>query len=172
MDDSTANGGGEFLAKLLWLVNNPQLENKAWFRFVRVLQGIAMLSVVLVACLTAYITVQGKTLTSATLKCSDGTSWNAIDKESSYRSYKSEISMYDMCGLCTNRLPNDKYVKCDIGTKSNKLFDSYTVDRVYKRDNSNLAVVGYTTVVLFIGWFGVNMIARALIYIIGGGHKE
>lgn len=160
------------LSRLFVVEQNPRLEKKAWFRFIRVVQGLAILLVILITVAIGWSLFDAKSTETATLVCRDGTTWNAIDEEDSYRTYKSELDMYEKCGLCNYRLPNDRYNKCEVGTQSNLLFDSYEVERTYTKDNSLLAVIGWSTLSLFGGLIFVKLATKMIVYILGGGNKE
>ncbi|MCC7571467.1 hypothetical protein KO465_09160 [Candidatus Micrarchaeota archaeon] len=160
------------VSKLFILEQNPKLEKKAWFRFLKVLQGLAIVVVVLAALIVAWVLFDSKSTATATLICNDGTTWNAIDQSESYRTYKSELDMYEKCGLCNYRLPNDRYNECEIGTPSNILFDSYEVEKTYSRDHSIVAVVGWSSLALFGGLALVKISAKTIVYVIGGGRND
>lgn len=63
------------------------------------------------------------------------------------------------------------YRKCEIGSQSNLLFDSYDVERTYTKNHSLLEIIGWSSLVLFGGLIVVKFIAKAIIYIFGGGNK-
>ncbi len=167
----TVNGWLWLANKFLWFVSSPRLEEKAWFRFIKVLQGLAILIVICAALITLYGTYSQQSLVSATLKCNDGTTWNAIDTKASYGNYKTERDIDDMCGICTQRMKDNTFRKCSYESGSAQRYDSYIIVREYKKDNSIILVVWYTSLVLFIGLFVVNIAARVLIYLFGGGKK-
>jgi hypothetical protein len=160
------------VSRLFGVEQNRHLEKKVWFRFIRVAQGLAIFCVVLITALTLYLLFDAKSLSTATLVCKDGTTWNAIDEKNSYGSYKGEIDMYEMCGLCNYRLPDNQYRKCDVGSQSNLLFDSYDVNRTYTKDHSFLGIIGWSSLVLIAGLIIVKLIAKLIVYILGGGNKE
>lgn len=160
------------IGKLFIVEQNKRLEKKAWFRFIKVAQGLAIFVVILFAILVGYLLFDDKSVSTATLICNDGTTWNAIDQNDSYGSYKSELDMYEKCGLCNYRLPGNQYNKCGIGSQTNLLFDSYEVERTYTRNHSFLGIAGWTALALFGGLLVVKIAAKAIIYILGGGNKE
>lgn len=160
------------LSRLFVVESNPRLEKKAWFRFIRVVQGLAILFVVLITALTAYFLFDAKSVSTATLVCKDGTTWNAIDESDSYGTYKDELDMYEKCGLCNYRTPDKKYTKCEVGTQSKLLFDSYEVERTYTKNHSLLGVIGWPSLVLFGGLIIVKLVAKMTVYILGGGNRE
>ncbi len=143
---------------------NPALESKAWFRFIKVLQGIAIVVVILVSLLTAYLLFDSKSLSTATLVCNDGTTWNAMDPN--YTTL--ELDTYEKCGLCNRRLKNNTYYKCEYSESYQKLHNSYTVNRTYDKDHSIFAVLGWTSLVFFGGLLLVKVTAKIIVYIFGG----
>lgn len=160
------------VSRLFVIEQNQKLEKKAWFRFLKVVQGIVMVVVTLTMLIVAWVLFDSKSTATATLICSDGTTWNAIDESESFGTYKSELSLYEKCGLCNYRLPNDRFNQCEVGTPSNILFDSYEVERTYSREHSILAVIGWSSLVLFGGLALVKLAAKIIIYIIGGGQNS
>lgn len=160
------------LSRFFVVEQNLMLEKKAWFRFIKVVQGLAIAVVILFTLIIAWSLFGAKNVATATLICKDGTKWNAIDESESYGTYKSELDLYEKCGLCNYRLPNDRYNKCEIGTPINLLFDSYKVENTYTKEHSFLGVVGWSSLILFGGLLLVKIIAKIIIYIFGGGQKN
>lgn len=159
-----------YLAGRLFAVEqNPRLEKKIWFRLVKVLQGLAILVVILATALTAYFVFDAESLSTATLTCNDGTTWNAIDTD---YTFKSEISTDDKCGLCNKRMDNETYQKCTYNDGSQLRYDSYTVVRTYEKDNTLLGVLGWTSLVFFGGLILVKIVAKIIVYVLGGRSRE
>ena len=147
--------------------NNALLENKVWFRLLKVAQGISIVCVVFFSLLIAYFLFDAKSLSTATLTCDDGTTWNAMDPD--YTTL--ELNAYEKCGLCNKRLQNNTYYTCDYNEGSQKLYNSYTVNRTYEKDNSILTVLGWSCLSLFGGLLLAKLTAKIIVYILGGRNK-
>lgn len=156
------------IGKIFTVENIPALETKVWFRFIKVLQGIAIILVILTTALTAYLLFDAKSLNTATLICNDGTKWNAIDQD---YTYKTEINTDDKCGLCNKRTGNNTYQKCTYNDSYQLRYNSYTVNKTYEKDNSIFAVFGWSSLVLFGGLILVKVATKVLVYILGGSNK-
>lgn len=160
------------ISRLFIPEQNHRLQKKGWFRFTQVIQGIAIVVVILITALTAYDLFSQKSLVTATLVCNDGTTWNAIDERYSSGSYKSTISDYKKCGQCNNRLPNDRFKECTSSTPFNLLYNSYEVEETFKKDRSFFEIIGWSSLVLFGGLIFVKIVAKMIIYVLGGVQKE
>ena len=155
------------VSRLFVVEQNLHLEKKAWFRFIKVVQGLAILFVILVTAVVAYLLFDAKSVSTATLKCNDGTTWNAMDPK--YETI--ELDTNQKCGLCNNRTGN-KYQNCNYDDSYEMRNESYTVERIYKKNHSLYGSVGWSLLVLFGGLVFVKLIAKAVVYVLGGNKEE
>jgi hypothetical protein len=156
------------ISRLFVVEQNPKLEKKVWFRLLKVAQGFLIFLVVIVALFTAYLTFDSKSLSNATLVCNDGTTWSAMDPD--YQTL--ELDTNQKCGLCNKRNNDNTYNHCSYDDSYQMRYNSYEVERQYTKDNSFIAVILYTVGVLFGGLIIVKILAKLIVYILGGGNKE
>lgn len=125
------------------------------YRFFNVLLFFAYSLVILTAILAGFIGYSERKVTSATVQCADGTSWDAE---------KILYDSYALCGICTNRAPGGAtYQEC---TYSNMDYSSY--DTKVTKESWTWSTVIYPLVVIALGFGVVDFIRIIIIYIFVG----
>src|SRR3990167_8751576 len=96
-------------------------ENSPLYRLFNVILFLLYSFVVLITLLAGYIAYSGREVSSANVKCQDGTSWGAT---------KTYNDSYALCGQCTQRNSDgSKYTPCNW---ENMSYSSYeVVDKKY-----------------------------------------
>lgn len=129
-------------------------EHKPLYRFFNVILFILYSIAVLATLLAVYVGYNERDVVSASVKCKDGTSWDA--KEIGYNEYK-------LCGICTNRSTDNKnYEDCATGSLDTS---SYTVSRKY---NFSWNTLVYPLIVFAITFGIIDFLRLAILYIFSG----
>jgi|GEM_PF-3066275 len=145
---------------------NEKLETKIWFRFLRVINIIAYILIILLAIFIGLIMASKQTQIGAELKCNDGTTWNA--KNQNYKNIFVELDTYEKCGLCNKRTSDyGSYIKCSLSEDIN-IFNSYTVNRQYKNNYNPLQVMIILLLFVVSALSLLKILIKGLIYIIVG----
>ena len=155
---------GAFLTGLFTPETSERLEKKAWFRALRLIQGILSGLVVLVTLAFSWTMYDTKTVIGATVQCKDGTKWNAF-KNGEF------IDGKDMCGLCTKRsADNKKYDSCSVMEWN---FDSYNVvDHKYRRTSNGTQIILYPAIFLLVSLLIVKGVSKGVVYIVAGSEEK
>lgn len=133
-------------------------EDKPLYRFFNVVLFLAYAFVVLAAIFAGYLGYSGRKTISATIKCQDGTSWNAL---------KPKDILYDSsaaCGLCTKRnTDGTKYQNCEYGS-----IDYSSFNFVEQRESWSWATITYPLIAFVVGFGLVDFIRLMILYIFTG----
>lgn len=132
-------------------------EENPFYRFFNVILFVLYAIVFLLTIPLAFVGYQTHNLVSATVKCNDGTSWDAT---------KIYYDNAALCGICTQR-NNDgtKYQNCNFN--SINYYSSYNVTN--QKYDWSWATITYPLIELCVGLIIVDFLKIAVIYIFSGG---
>jgi len=130
-------------------------EHKPLYRFFNVILFILYSIAVLATLLAVYVGYNERQIVSASVKCKDGTSWDAT---------KIHDDSYALCGICTNRNQDgSKYDDCASGSLD---FSSYEVTN--KKYNFSWNTIIYPLIVFAITFGIIDFLRLAILYIFSG----
>lgn len=128
------------------------------YRFFNVILFLAYSLVVLFTIIAGFIGYSERDITSATVNCADGTSWNA--EEILYDSYA-------LCGICTNRTEvtseGTRYQECSYKDMDYSSYDTEVTKEVW-----TWTTVIYPLIVILAGFGLVDAVRLIIIYIFSG----
>lgn len=160
----------KFKLAIFWpfkIISGARLEQRAWFRFLKVVHILLYVGVVLVVIVFGYFTYNQTTVTRSTLICKDGTTWDALNNDLSWSSAA-------QCGICTKR-DISKGFNIDNGHQECSYSDpainnSYRLDEQTKRTSTPLSYIIYPVIGLILTLTILRMILGGVIYIFAGKH--
>lgn len=132
-------------------------EQSAWYRLINVLAFLAYFFVVLIMLLAGFLGYSDRKITSATVKCADGTSWNALEPKN---------ILYDsasLSGLCTNRNADGTYATSSYYDID---FDAYSTE--VKKESFSWSMIIYPLIVFAVGFGLIDLAKLLLLYIFTG----
>lgn len=132
-------------------------EDNPLYRFFNVVVFLAYAFVILITIFAGYIGYNERSITSATVKCKDGTSWNALEPKN---------ILYDsaaLSGLCTNRNTDGTYTE---SSYSDIDYDSY--ETTTTKESWTWSTVIYPLIAFVIGFGLVDAARLIVLYIFSG----
>ncbi len=142
---------------LFAIIENEKLEGKVWFRGLRVLNVVAFILIILIACFFIWLGWETRTPISATVRCKDGTEWSAIKDGR-------ELDSSELCGICTRRSSDDKtYKECSYDNPN--YFNSYEIVDI----QPDIAGILFPVIAFVVFAFAIlKAVILSIIYIIAG----
>lgn len=137
------------------MTEKKTFEDSSLYRFFNVILFILYSLAILITILAGFIGYSSRELSSATVKCKDGTSWDAT-----------EIywDSYALCGICTKRSADgSEYTECDYEDVDYSAYE--VVDKKYAW-SWNMVI--YPLVVFIMGFGLVDFLRLAVVYIFSG----
>jgi len=134
------------------------IEDKPLYRFFNVVLFLAYFFVVLIVIFAGYLGYSNRKTISASVKCQDGTTWNALQPKD---------ILYDSgaaCGLCTKRsVDGTKYQNCEYGS-----IDYSSYNFVEKKESWSWSTITYPLIAFVVGFGVVDFIRLMILYIFTG----
>lgn len=150
----------EFFESLWTIEQNEFLERKAWFRFLKIVNLLAILFMILSTILIGWLVYDNsKVLISASVACNDGTKWNAMKNN---RLLESDA----LCGVCTQRSPDTSFTLCSYGSIDYNSYD--LVDQKYRHTATFMSFFVYPVIYMFVGLLIIKAVVKGIVYIVAG----
>jgi hypothetical protein len=152
----------EYLYGIFMIESSHRLEQKAWFRLLRIIQGITIVLIIFFSIAIGFVLQRSETIDTATLSCIDGTKWSAMDPKDP----SSELDSSEKCGLCYKRTDGSNYNACT--SRESAVKDSYMVERTYKPMYSHTQYILYPILGMVVALSLLKLIVRGFIYVVAG----